>query len=232
MPIVASKSIHGITTARRKDDNSLFILSEQKYKNGTDEDMSEIAIEFYKIIYKKIFECNDLLKEGSILDEEGGLKNKSFAGDTMNSYKQISRRKGLTDGEKECWFNKYHCLANFWILPMDIGRGYMNGISKINVSKDYMDGFLKVLSENYEKYKELYPDYFIHNSIEGFYDMHYLVGSGYLGGYKNPIKITGLNPPKEVIDKMWSLIVKRAEHLSKTKEDELYQLFKNLSLIE
>lgn len=221
-PIITSKSFQGIslaTTEQERGKEYKFILSGQKYEGMTDEDMSDIAIEFYKMIYGI-----------DILDKETGkLINKQFAGDTMNSYRQIARRKGLSEEKRIAWCKSYHCLANFWILPMDIGRKAIKGISKSQVSKDYMDGFLTVLSEKYGEYSKIYPEYFPQEGIKKFYINQHLNECGYIK--KDVIeKITGLEP-NEVINRMAELVEKRAEYLSVRYTEKLYNYFEKIKLI-
>ena len=76
-----------------------------RYPFKPDFDMLDFACGFYKIIYKGLLNGNE------IVDEDGNFVDKEFAGDTMTS---VSKLPGLRD--------KYHCPANFWILPMVIGR--------------------------------------------------------------------------------------------------------------
>lgn len=220
MPIVSSKSVKGITLAKRYDKDSEFILSEQKYNNNVDEDMSEIAIEFYKVIYHV-----------NILNEDGSLRNDQYAGDTMNSYSQITSRVTSSESKKNEWFEAYHCLANFWILPMDVGRKGITKISKSKVSRDYMDGFLKILKERFDDYKSKYPKYFqTMEKIEDFYKFHGLEESGYVNK-DIPEQITGLNLADEGIKKMQDLMKLRANFLAQKYMNELFGLFIKYGLI-
>ena len=219
MPIVSSKSVKGVTLATRQDDDTKFILSGQIYENGTDEDMSDIAITFYEKIYKI----------DNILGKNGEIINPQFAGDTMNSFNQIVKRVSCTNEKRDEWFGFYHCLANFWILPMEIGRQHITGISKSQVSKDYMDGFLIVLKENYETYREKYPDFF--DGMDTFEDF---CKSQYITPYleaDNFIKITGLKNADDSIEQMISLVKLRAGLLAKEFFEELYDLFQNLGIL-
>jgi hypothetical protein len=147
MPIVCNKSIKG--TVRREN----VIYTGQKYYSNADEDMSDFAVGFYEIIYSNI------LKSGSILTERGYLVDKNFVGDTMNSFKIISNTYNHNSScwEKYLWefFDKYHCLANFWIIPMDIGRK-----SKKNNQYDSMDIFLNTVNNEFEDLSNKYTNYF------------------------------------------------------------------------
>jgi hypothetical protein len=217
MPIVSSKSVTGITIAQRKDDGSKFILSGQKYTGVVDEDMSDIAIAFYEVVYDGI----------KILDNKGILVDPQFAGDTMNSYNQIVNREGCSEEKKEEWFGRYHCLANFWILPLEVGRKGIVGVSKSSVSKDYMDGFLIVLEKRYKEYKTKYFDFF-----GAMGDFEEFCKKQYIAPYKeDKIKITGLTPPDESIDIMEELVEARAKLLSEKLSEKLYNLFDEMGIL-
>lgn len=234
MPIVSSKSVKGITLAIRQDNKKKFILSGQTYENGTDEDMSDIAIAFYQKIYSQKKE-NNSCEISKILTVDGKIINPQIAGDTMNSFKQITSRVSCTDTKKDEWFNFYHCLANFWILPMEIGRQYKRGFSKSQVSKDYMDGFLIVLKAKYEDYKKEYPDFF--DRMKTFKDF---CESQYITPYfkdnnieeKNIIEITGLKNADDSIEKMKSLVESRARLLADECSDSLYDFFQECGIVE
>ena len=129
------------------------IQTGQKYYSNPDEDMSDFAIGFYDIVYKDILNSNPILKDN------GYLLNKEFAGDTMNNFNTTANitpgvgkyYKKRTDEEKwpkylQNYYSKYHCLANFWILPMEIGRTIKGALNKsTNPVKDYMDRFLEMV---------------------------------------------------------------------------------------
>ena len=219
-PIVASKDVSVITLAKRNDTHGDFILSGQDYCNNVDSDMSSIAIEFYKVIYNI----------DNMLNKDGSLFNVQYAGDTMNSFRQITNRLSCKQHKKKEWFEKYHCLANFWILPMEVGRKHVNGISKSQVSKAYMDGFLKVLNYKFTEYKDRYPKYFESiNDIIDFYKMHG-IETIYINN-NEPVQITGFNNANDGIDKMIKLIELRADYLSTNYTQELYNLFFKYKLL-
>lgn len=123
MPICCDKRYNGIFRVNNK------INTGQKYYSSADEDMSDFAIGFYNILYKESLNSNPILKN------DGYLLNKEFAGDTMNSVntiENITPGAGKTIKERteegkwpeylQNYHDKYHCLANFWLLPMDVGR--------------------------------------------------------------------------------------------------------------
>lgn len=136
------------------------IFSSQKYKGNLDPDMSDIAVGFYNIIYKNILSKYGLLKN----DDYCSI---NFVGDTMNSFNSIANivpgagRSVTQRTDKELWpsflqnyHNRYHCLANFWVLPRCIGRCG----KKLN-SQDSVDIFLNILQEDYS-ILDKYTDYF------------------------------------------------------------------------
>lgn len=179
MPICSDKSCSGIIINEEKN-----ICSQQLYHGMADPDMSKFAIGFYEIIYK------DLLKGASILEVESGhLNDCCFAGDTMNSFNSIANitpgagksKKMRTPEEK--WpkelidyKKQYHCLANFWIIPMSIGRQSM----KLN-KYDSMDIFLECLEKDYKGVLGKHCSYFesiTHdnsiNDYKRFKEVHFL----------------------------------------------------------
>ena len=118
-PIIASTTYYEKIRLVSDSENNNYIISGQRYKGCSDEDMCDFSIEFYKVIYEK-----DILENPNI--------TQMFAGDTMIDH----YKRELTN---------YHCLANFWILPMNVGRS----CRQLNRAKLHMDLFLeKLLSES------------------------------------------------------------------------------------
>ena len=105
------------------------IRSPQKYYCTADCDMSDFAVGFYEIIYR-----DNLLNENkNILAEYGRFKNKELAGDTINSFNSLANvildetNKTRSNQDKGPDYlieyeKRYHCLANFWVIPMRHGR--------------------------------------------------------------------------------------------------------------
>lgn len=137
------------------------ILSGQTYRNGADPDMSDFAVGFYKILY------GDILDRGVLLGEGKTFVNEDFAGDTMNSFNSIANAtpgagtsaKRRTPFEKwpaflQEYYNQYHCLANFWVIPMKLGR-QSGKFSRY----DAMDICLGVLENDYSGRMACYKDY-------------------------------------------------------------------------
>lgn len=207
-------------------------------------DMSDFACGFYEIIYK------DILNDNKLVDDDGNFADENFAGDTMNSFNTIAnlvREAGTKKEERkpiENWpkwlqeyHSNYHCLANFWLIPMEIGRTSKNewckGCYDKNV-QDYMDRFLKLYKDNSEQYKTLYPSYFKNmKSCKDFARLHMLVGS-YVSenmeveNFSNE-KLDG----KIIVKKIEDNIMKRAEAISESEyAEELRKFFFENGLLE
>lgn len=220
--------------------NSSIIISSQKYCSLVDEDMSDFAVEFYKMLYGI----------DQILNEDGSLYNFDFAGDTMCSFNTIANRvpnagkcrntrTNFNDWPQylQKYHSLYHSLANFWILPMEIGRTN-HKMSKMLTSKDYMDRFLKYYGNNFEAYKGKYTCYSSKfNSFKDFLKKHYLLGNdNYVSLNANgDLFINDFSEyskdPQIIISKMMKLIESRAEAISKSKHcDLLWEYFHSLNL--
>lgn len=121
------------------------ILTGQSYTSTyVDEDMSDFAVGFYETVYGR-----------PILDHRGCLADLEFAGDTMNSFETTAfkvlgpREKRLPEDQWPSFLldykRRYHCLANFWILPMETGRTLKGELNKARRAADYMDRYLNIL---------------------------------------------------------------------------------------
>lgn len=209
------------------------VFSSQKYK-GFDPDMSDFAVEFYQIIYEERLE-----KLGNkILDDKGNLKvlkeHKEFCGDTMNSYNTI--QKNMRDDKKKRELkDKYHSLANFWLLPMHVGHSSWKtnklGLGMYSKSKrgidDYMDKFLQNYFDKYAEYREAYPEYAEAFKPDSFGADHFI--EGIYTENKKVIKFTDFQADKITADNiaciMCEKIEKRADCIVEKKGTELYKLF-------
>lgn len=226
--IIASKDINEISLFQ--NDSKRIILSGQEYGNVPDEDMSDFSVGFYKKLYN--IEMND-----------------SFIGDTMNSFNAIS--KYASKEKKKEWKAFYHCLANFWVLPLEIGRKagkYSKGRGAgkvtdevINFNKgmrDYMDRFLMDLKSREDEYGNAFKDYF--EKFEDFRNQHY-IDEIYMDNQGEIIKFSIIDKKyvkvneeliDSIIDKMIDNIYKRAVNIAKSKKsDELLEYFKECSLV-
>lgn len=197
MPIIASTTYFGKTKRFQSKDGEEFILSSQLYKGNSDEDMCDLAIKYYDKFYGR-----------KIIDENGDLLSESFAGDTMiDTYKSEMN---------------YHCLANFWLLPVGIGRS----CRKYNKSRTRMDYFLKRIEDSTARFEDYYKDYFEVFPRKEFAKAHFLCNSFYetIGDSNIIVKIDNCK-------KASSIIIDRAKIISEYKM-ELYDLFIDLELIE
>lgn len=197
---------------RNKETGELF-----RYNFKPDCDMSDFACGFYKIIYKSILSSN------SIVDNNGCMVNKQFAGDTMISVGQLSDLR-----------DKYHCLANFWVIPMELGRQSNHKLSKTSKTYyilDYMERFLLLLRYKFDVFKNEFPDYFQQiNAFNRMADIHFLRES-YLDSRYN------IKNYSDVIDNdsakdLWTYIQNRAEMISKSEfGQDLWEYFKEVGIL-
>lgn len=193
------------------DNDKNRIVSSQTYYSSLDPDMSDIAIAFYRTIYGK-----------EILDGKY-FKSKEFCGDTMNTYNTVAKKMG-NEKAKEKWHNQYHCLANFWLLPMSVGRSLGKYSKAKNGINDYMDKFLHYYRENYKEYLYAFPEYAKEFTLDNFARYHFLEES-YIYG-KNIDDFSDANADN-IPCMMWDKIRQRANRIVCRKKRELYELFKN-----
>lgn len=153
------------------------IVSGQDYIRMADEDMSCLAVGFYEILYQ------DWLEQMPLLDSDGYVTSIQFAGDTITSFNTIANlvpqagSRVASRTPRDTWptflqdyERAYHCLANFWLLPLPIGRS-----SKKHNYYDSVAIFLKKLDQTFTTYKETYPHYFRKiQDIESFCQQHFL----------------------------------------------------------
>lgn len=205
------------------------IFSSQEYK-GYDPDMSDFAIEFYQIIYNEILD-----RQGYKILEGKKLKSEEFCGDTMNSYKKVTKNKSRV--ETRNWMNKYHCLANFWLLPKHVGHSSPHTaklqLMKYSKSKnginDYMDKFLHNYLENYDEYCKVFEKYTKKIAPDNYANIHFLEGS-----YTENKKVVDFSSKNadDIVNIMWKKIEKRADLIASKKGVELYKLFSHLGIID
>lgn len=225
-PIVCDKKIPEIIM---KDG---VIRSPQRYCRMKDADMSDLSIRFYEIVYK------DILSDigGEILNEAGYPVHEDFMGDTMHSFNPLANVI-LGDPSKkhrspiETWpvelveyHSKYHCLANFWIIPMRHGR------CAAKLSKyDSVNYYLNTVKDKHINDKEGYFGKF--KSMENFLASHCI--SGHVCE-SNPLDMYNSKDKKRCINELtrihefWKL---RAQELVNKYGDELYEYFHELGLI-
>ncbi len=225
MPIISSKDIQGIIMAIRKDIKKEFILSGQTYKNNADADMSDFSIGFYKVIYKKL-----LGDDWKIINDKGEIVNDDFMGDTMHSFNSLANiilsnastcvRSPIEKWPKELieYYDNYHCLASFWVIPMKHGR------TNAKLSKyDSLDYYLTRVKNELIKNEEGYFGRFKEHS--DFLKYHCLTS---FNVRQNPIDIykksdkEGCIKELNRINDFWDI---RIQELVKNHGDDLYKYF-------
>lgn len=216
------------------------IYTGQKYYSNPDEDMSDFAIGFYDIVYKDILNSNPILKDNCY------LFNKEFAGDTMNSFNttaNITLGAGKTCRKRtaeEKWpeylrnyHSKYHCLANFWLLPMEIGRTIKGALNKsTNPVKDYMDRFLEMVHSEI-RFDGCGREYFrCFKSWDEFSSKHFLINSYLDQELKvNLYSTYNKNRSEDFIEKALEKIKQRAKCIAESKyAEELWHYFNDWQL--
>lgn len=225
------------------------IVSPQKYCRTLDPDMSDFAVGFYECVYANLLE-HDILDGSYLRDKE------RFAGDTMNSFNTPANALGYigkaSDREKggayfnrlewpsyvRTYYQRYHCLANFWLLPMKLGRQSAKG-----GSQDYMHRFLDDVVDGYSNRTSRgtnliakYDSYFkAFGSLEQFIETHaidcYFDPSGCV--IKPPETDDFQMIPKEFIKTYAvNMMCKRADLLVARYGVGLWEYFKSLGLTE
>ncbi|WP_216404729.1 hypothetical protein [Arcanobacterium phocae] len=234
-PIVRNREIK-----IRKDSGE--IESTQQYPSNFDPDMSDFAVGYYKVIYRNIL-------ASSIL-ESAEFENKMFAGDTMNSFNRVANRiatAGRSASKRtpqnewpeylRDYYEKYHCLANFWILPSELGRSRNHqSLNKNQGSWDYMDRYLKrvqaAYSGEYQEDFEKYRDYFEKfDGFEDFCDKHFLRGV-YVDNNYGIMEYSEQDSPEKVIEDILMRINQRAEVIARSQyAKKLWDYFGKCSVV-
>ena len=124
--------------------------------------------------------------------------------------------------------DKYHCLANFWLLPMEIGRTSNNDWTKTSRKydiQDFMDRFLSLLKANFDEYKCLYSSYFKNiDTFKRFVKIHHLDGA-YVDEEYTVIQFSN-NIDISTSNRLFELIKCRADNIAKSEyADELWDYF-------
>lgn len=207
------------------------VYSPQLYKGNPDEDMSDFSVGFYKIVYKGILRENNV----DILNEDGTYKNKNYMGDTIHSFNSLANvildNKSKNErSPKEAWpkelidyQSKYHCLANFWVIPMCHGRTS----AKLN-RYDSLDAYLNKVCTGAIKNAD---EYFQKFNYESFLEIH---GMSWYKRSDNPLEIYISKDYDGCIDeiqRIYDFWDKRASEIAKKYNSELYDYFQGLGLI-
>lgn len=211
------------------------IYTGQKYYSSKDEDMTDFAVGFYHIVY------GNILKSKGLLNENGRLHNNNFAGDTMNSFNAIANivpeagKSVKQRTEKEKWplflqeyHNQYHCLANFWVLPMCIGRRS----AKLN-KYDSIDIFLNKLKENYTILSQ-YTDYI--ENMDNYYEFckkHFIADYALHLLSDNTQEKYSKGNAVDLINQAYKCMRSRANSISSNNKlcENLYNYFQQLGIL-
>lgn len=197
------------------------IYSSQLYKRNPDEDMSDFSVCFYKIVYKDILGENNV----EILNEDGTYKNENYMGDTIHSFNSLAnvilgnrtkKRSSKEEWPKELidYHSKYHCLVNFWVIPMCHGRTS----AKLN-GYDSLDAYLNKLYRGAIKNAD---EYFQKFTYESFLEIH---GMSWYKISDNPLEIyisKDKNGCFDEIQRIYDFWNKRAIEIAKKYNSELY----------
>lgn len=230
-PIICDKNHNNIGV-----ENNI-IYSSQKYCKSQDEDMSDFSLGFYEILYK------DFLKNKPLLDENGKLYNEEFAGDTMYSFNTIAN---MTDGagnsrnnrtNEKFWpeflqkyYHSYHCLANFWIIPMYYGRWRSVGYATKENPYDSPDLFLEYIENNFGICKAKHNKYF--NEINDVFDFCKLHFFNKLKDYNEIKNMYTSKTPENIINYNNQQIENRAKKISESDiANELYDYFYKVGIL-
>lgn len=155
-------------------------------------------------------------------------ENKNYDKISSIILQRIAAEKAL------CTVDRDACLANFWLIPMHIGRtSKTTPIEKMKWSKtsnyydiqDFMDRFLLLLKYDFETYNGMYKKFFKNiKSFEQFADIHFLKGS--YTDEKYDIREYSHILDKTTTDTIYDFMKKRAKDISESKHaEELWQYF-------
>ena len=221
------------------------IRSPQKYYCTADCDMSDFAVGFYEIIYRD----NLLNKNKNILAEYGRFKNKELAGDIINSFNSLANvildETNKTRSNQDKWPDylieyekRYHCLANFWVIPMRHGRRsaklgrYDSFDFYLEKLQDEYDEFQKEVIVHYPRDKKEYNNYFrMINGFNEFLKIHCIENHVKAENPQDPYKQKDKEACKKLIEDIYDFMEIRAEAIVKNYTDLLYQYFLELKLI-
>ena len=207
--------------------------------------MSDFAVGFYEIIYR-----DNLLNENkNILAEYGRFKNKELAGDTINSFNSLANvildETNKTRSNQDKWPDylieyekRYHCLANFWVIPMRHGRRsaklgrYDSFDFYLEKLQDEYDEFQKEAIVHYPRDKKEYNNYFrMINGFNEFLKIHCIENHVKAENPQDPYKQKDKEVCKKLIEDIYYFMEIRAEAIVKNYTDLLYQYFLELKLI-
>ncbi|AYJ44078.1 MULTISPECIES: hypothetical protein [Enterococcus] len=137
------------------------------------------------------------------------------------------------------FYKLYHSLANFWIIPIEMGRKSSKTISIDNFefrTQDYMGRFLSEIRNNWNRLKKqgLYNFYFKNfEDYSEFIEKHFIIETDYLESPKDETENFGSLNEKDavsIVSGMITAIKNRAELLSKSEyAEQLWILLSNIT---
>ncbi|CUU47519.1 hypothetical protein [Clostridium beijerinckii] len=132
------------------------------------------------------------------------------------------------------YHSKYHCLANFWLLPMEIGRTTKGKLNKaIKPIGDYMDRFLEMVYSEVRFDESDCSKYFsCFKNWNDFTDRHFLKNS-YLDQKLKVDLYSNCNEDRSeyFIEKALDKIEQRAKCIAKSNyAEELWNYFNKFQL--
>lgn len=220
------------------------IISPQDYYSKPDEDMCNFTVGFYNILYK------NKIPEGVLL-ENGDFRDKEFAGDTMHTFKSVANllMKGFYNDELnmeipsipylDYYKAHYHCLANFWIIPMRHGRTSPKKIKGGKETYDFSEFYLQDVQANWESLRKQDKIQYVRQGRTRTYDNYFLKFESFVElcdthfisftEHNAPIK------PEDLPDMAIESIRERARKIAFDKSDipnRLWDYFNKLGLID
>jgi len=234
-------------------DNGTWI-STQNDDSGShmfDADMCDLAVEFYKVFQfpngEPVYSL-DLRFLGDTMNSLNTTRWTYYRSTAVDkSYQEFRHNPKIWPPELQELQSRYHCLANFWVLPMRIARGgcHLGGACGINRGcnnneKDYVDKHLVKVVNFFLDDK----DSFDCQSCGNHSDFYARFGAGEegLSNFKSilclepyfesdgtPVKLKNLEP-LEFCRKALELMERRAESLTGTYGERLLNLFESFQL--
>jgi len=248
-PVFCIKDYHGIDVFKDADGNNVIVSGQKYISDVSDEDMSDFTVGYYDILYRNVLNS---IHFTSILDEHGYLVSREFAGDSINSFTSIAT-VGLGPNWKfnvspaqwpdylSEYHKRYHCLANFWLIPMRHGRRGMK-LSKYDSGRYYICRILNEYSKFsadkniiYNKHK--YKNYFRVVSKNDFLNLHHIdsdiTDSSDLLALLSPYKKHNDSNCRELVSEAMKMLKNRACKIALDDEvsSGLYDYFAELGLI-
>lgn len=221
------------------------IQTPQRYYCDEDMDMSDFAVGFYEVLYGHLVQQFQI---DGLLDKKGRLHNPELAGDTMNSFNTLANiilgdENQHNRSDMHLWpeylltyYNRYHCLANFWLIPMRHGRrsAKLNRFDSLDAYVSYVLSHYDILQHETSKNNPDNLNYFQCIEMKAFCKTHFISPPApekdYLKHYRNK----SIDGCKLLIDEAMCMMKHRADAIAQDDEagNKLLQYFISLRLIQ